>query len=372
MSSGQPQLAGFFQIGDAVNRLDGAVAETEQSEVLYFSRLYEGSAVFPSFSGFKPAVTRIAIANPNDVSIDLTIELYAPTTNVLRSTQVTLPPFGSLYQTLTELLALDFPVGDGFLKVTVDGPGAVGFELIELEGTVFGLNAAKDHEAEVIYSGQLGHGNGFFTSLKLVNPTDAFAAIGVTAYIQENDSVNQITKTLNLAPNQSFQQRVDALFGLAPLPVNTIVGSIRVDSTEAGIVGDVVFGDPDDVRFAAALPLQTRLFKKAIHSQVSNGYHSSNPSLDSFTGLAIFNPNTRKATVTIRVFDSLGEIVGETDIELDPGERISQILAVLVPETAGLVRGSVLLISDQPLVAQELFGNAALHYLSAVPPTIIE
>jgi hypothetical protein len=72
------------------------------------------------------------------------------------------------------------------------------------------------------------------------------------------------------------------------------------------------------------------------------------------------------------VFDYEGQVVGETEIRLNARERISQILSILVPETTGLVRGSVLLISDRPLVAQELFGNADLHYLSAVPPTIIE
>jgi hypothetical protein len=218
----------------------------------------------------------------------------------------------------------------------------------------------------------LGHGNGFFTNLKLINPTKTAAAIGVTAFLQENNSINQITKTLTLAPNQSFQESVHAIFGLATLPADTIVGSIRVDSTVAGIIGDVVFGDPDQVRYAAALPLQTRLFTRAIHSQVSNGIHPSDPGLDSFTGLALFNPNDSQATVTIRVFDQNGTVVGETEIGLDAQERISQILSILVPETAGLVRGSVLLISDKPLVAQELFGNADLYYLSAVPPTIIE
>ena len=163
-----------------------------------------------------------------------------------------------------------------------------------------------------------------------------------------------------------------ALFGLVTLPANTIVGSIRIDSTESGIIGDVVFGDPENVRFAAALPLQTRLFTKAVHSQVSNGTHSSDPGLASFTGLALFNPGDSKATVTIEVYNHQGDLVGETEIKLDPQNRISEILSILVPETVGLVRGSVLLISDQPLVAQELFGNADLHYLSAVPPTIIE
>jgi len=373
MSSGQPQLAGFFQIGDAVNRLDGAVAVTDSSDVLYFTRLFHGQSVFPSLSGFKDAVTWIAIANPNDAAIDLAIRLYSPTANLLTTVEETLPPFGSLFRTVEELLGSDFiPLRDGFLKVEVDGPGAVGFELIELEGTVFGLNAATDHDAATIYSGQLGHGNGFFTNLNLVNPTDSFVHITLTAFIQGKDSIDERTSTLSLTPNQSFQKGVDELFGLPQLPADTIVGSIQVDSTAAGIIGDVVFGDPESVRFAAALPLQTRLFTRAIHSQVSNGFHSSNPGLDSFTGLALFNPGTEQNEVTIEVYDQDGKLVGDSAIVLGPRERISQILAILVPETVGLVRGSVLLISTRPLVAQELFGNADLHYLSAVPPTIIE
>ena len=124
--------------------------------------------------------------------------------------------------------------------------------------------------------------------------------------------------------------------------------------------------------FAAALPLQSQLFTRAIFSQVSNGLHPANRGLDSFTGLALFNPNDSDINVTITVRDHEGNTVGTTTVKIAPQERISQLLSILIPETVGLVRGSVTLESDLPLVAQELFGNAELHYLSAVPPTIIE
>ena len=57
---------------------------------------------------------------------------------------------------------------------------------------------------------------------------------------------------------------------------------------------------------------------------------------------------------------------------LGPGERMSEVLSTLLPATTGQVQGFVVVESDQPIIAQQLFGNPTLDYLSAVPPTIVQ
>jgi hypothetical protein len=138
------------------------------------------------------------------------------------------------------------------------------------------------------------------------------------------------------------------------------------------MIAQRLYGEPVSGRFAAALPIQTRLFRKAIHGHISNAKSFRDPSLDSFTGLAIFNPNSAETIIQVEVFDQLGGRVGDVSIPLKAKQRISKTLVELVPASEGLVGGYIQLTSTLPVAAQQLFGNLGLDYLSAVLPTIVE
>ncbi len=380
--SNHPEVASFFQFGDSlpdgtITEMDGSAAVTAQSQKFYFTRLYQGP-VFPSYAGPQKAVTSFAIANPNDSVITLTLRLYGNMGQPIGEDVVrTVPANGRIYETLDSLFSLNqqTPISDGYVEVTVNGPGAIGFELIQLPDSLLGLNAAVDNPLNMAYSAQLGHGQDIFTSVKIVNPTATPANITVTAYIQQSDgSIDDNPKQFRLDPHQTLQQNVESLFGLGPGGTSDITGSIKVQSTVNGVIGDVVFGDPQAARFVAALPLQTEPFRKAVFGQISNGRYPSNPALDSFTGIALYNPNVVQAHVTVEVFDRYGNKVGEKVVPLQPNERISEVLYNdgFIPESLGLVRGYVVITSDQPIVAQELFGNNDLDFLSAVVPTVVQ
>ncbi len=135
------------------------------------------------------------------------------------------------------------------------------------------------------------------------------------------------------------------------------------------MLGHVIFGDPFEARFAAALPMQATLLTQATFSQVAN-LDEGPVSGRTFTGLALFNPNLVEVTIRVTVFSEDCLEVGSTEIRLGRGERLSEVVAVLVPESAGQVRGYITLRATHPIVAQVLFGNGTLDFLSAVPPTI--
>ncbi|MCH8820373.1 MAG: hypothetical protein IIB03_08655, partial [Acidobacteria bacterium] len=78
------------------------------------------------------------------------------------------------------------------------------------------------------------------------------------------------------------------------------------------------------------------------------------------------------ARITVQVFDREGNLVGETSLTLSENERISQLIEVLIPETADLIGGHIEVESTQPIVGQAFFGNNSLQYLSAIPPHIVE
>ena len=296
-----------------------------------------------------------------------------------------LPPWGRLFERVGTLFNISSPIADGYVRVDVEGPGAVGFALIEVQDTLLGFNASFGNEGNVLYSAQMASGgvagNKVFTSLKVVNTSDDPRVVTMAAYLDDG-SLLQTVFPFVLLPGSTLQKFVGELFRFgSPITSSLITGSIRIDTDGPGVIGDVIFGDPGDpdtgipneVDFAAGLPVQTTLFKKAIFSQVANG--RTNPqdaSTDTFTGIALYNPNPSSAQITVRVFDREGNLVGETSLTLSENERISQLIEVLIPETADLIGGHIEVESTQPIVGQAFFGNNSLQYLSAIPPHIVE
>jgi hypothetical protein len=381
--SSTPEVGSFFQFGNGMSgpltKMDGSIALTSQSKTLFFTRLYDGDAVVPALQGAQNAVTYLSVANPNAESIRLRFRLYGLLGNVVApDIDRTLPAYGVLFESVHALFGVGYPISDGHVRVDViQGPGAVGFEMIELADTLMGLNAVYGNSQTISYSAQMANGTAgnasYFTSLKVVNTSSLNRFVTITAYGSQGGSLGPIIG-FTLPSNQSFQRDAGTIFGLGPAIGAATVGSIVVSADGDGVIGDVVFGEPNTLDYAAALPLQTVLFKKAVFSQVANGtLDPANPSLEYFTGNAFFNPNDDSAKVTVKVFSRDGVQVGDTyTTTLEARQRLSDLVANLVPGAAKLMRGSIRVESTQPLVAQQLFGNGTLKFLSAVPPRVIE
>lgn len=371
-----PQVGGFSQIANGLigqlSYMDGSAAVTNLSSRLYFTRIYHGPAVYPTYAQFQDAETYLAIVNPGDEPADVTLRLYSAFGQPVYQVNQTIAPNGRLYGDLEELFRLspDSRFSDGSVEVVSSGPGLAGFEWIRLPDTVIGLNAATDFSAEVLYSAQLGHSQDIFTNLKLVNTTAETKLVTVTAYLVDDKgrSSGPMFEQFPLQPQMFFQQNVEALFGLGPGGSQIITGSIKVEVTGGGVVGDVLFGDPQQARYAAALPLQTQRFREAVFSHISNGVDGQRRWLNSFTGLALFNPNAAQAQVTVRVYRHDGSPVGSKVVIMPANGRVSKTLVELVKESKGQMGGYIRLESTLPVVAQELFGNLDLDFLSAVVP----
>ncbi|MBI4447239.1 MAG: hypothetical protein HY645_15210 [Acidobacteria bacterium] len=370
LTSDNPEIASFFQFGGP-SQLDGSLAFAELSKKFYFTRVFEGATAFRG----QQATTYISIANPNDQPVALRLSLYGPQAGQVLVTPQTenIPAKGFLYRTVSEIFATNLSVSSAFLEVEVtSGEGAVGFELIELpnHNTVIGLNASSGNNANQSFSAHLANGElapGFavFTDLKLVNVGNEARSVKLTVVAEDGSNLAK-SVTASLAPLQLLENDVGQLFGLG---ANTApparAGSLRVEADGPGIIGDVIFGDPITFSNAASMLLQTRKFTRAVFGQVAN-------LLGFFTGLALYNPGTATAQVTIEVFSAGGVKTGERTLSLGAGERISQLLSELIPATSGQAGGYVIVRSTEPLIAQQLFGDMGLTLLSAVPPTVVQ
>jgi hypothetical protein len=361
ISGDSPNLGCLYQFGDFANTmLDGAGADTTPSRILRFTRIYEGVGAFRG----QTATTFLSIANPTAGPVSMTLNLLGSASNQALAPQQTfsLPANGALYGSVAQIFNPALPVSSAWIDVQVtSGEGVVGFELLHFpdSATMVGLSGIGAGAVNRAYSAQLAVTPDYFTSLKLINTSTLARTVTLHA-IAENGNDLVAPATVHLDIGQSLEQNADQLFGLTP----TKVGSLRIDADGAGIIGDVLFGDPVNLKYAAASLLQSQKFTRAVFSHVANG-------LNYFTGLAVLNPGTQTASITLDVYTSSGTKTGTAALTLGPGQRFSRLLTDLLPASAGQVGGYISLTSNVPIIAQELFGDGGLNFLSAVPPTIV-
>jgi hypothetical protein len=355
-------LGCIYQFGDlAGNQLDGAIAQTHAARQLRFTRVFEGPGAFRG----QLARTFLSIANPNagPISLNLNLQGLEPGQILAPQQSVTIPPKGILSGTVSQIFNRSLAISQGWVDVQVTaGDGAVGFEMVQFPDrqTVIGLNALTEGAVNQSYSAQLAITDRYFTNIKLIN-TSPIARTASLHALAENGTDLAPPVQVRLAIGQALEQDAGQLFGLT-----SAVGSLRIDADGPGILGDVIFGDPVALNFAASAPLQWRKFSQAAFNHVANAANF-------FTGIALLNPNQQTVSVTLDVYAESGTKTGSTasPIVLGPGQRISRLLTELVPATAGQMRGFVMLRATQPIVGQQLFGDSGMSFLSAVPPRII-
>ncbi len=365
LTSDNPQIGAFFESGNmSLTQLDGSIGTPSQATKLYLTRACEGPAGFRG----QGSATFVSIANPNDVPITLQLKLFGlQTAGGTQAAQIgaavnrTIAANGVLYQSVTDLFGA--ALGRGYVVVDVtNGPGAVGFELIQCTGvpTLIGLNALLGNQNNELFSAQLASGSTLFTSLKLINTSNATRNITLRA-VKDDGSALAPQAQITLGPGDFLERDAGEIFAFTDA---LAVGSLHVQADGPGVIGDVVFGEPGTLRYASSMPLQVQKFTTAVLNQVANG-------MGLFTGLALYNPGAEAANVTIEVYAPTGAMTGSKTFSLPAGGRLSQLVPELVPETAGQVTGFIILRSTHPLIAQQLFGENGLSMLSAVPPSIV-
>ncbi len=345
-------LPGFFQV--VGQGLDGGVAFTKSLKEFCVTRILDGPDAFRN----KPAAAWLQIANPGVDPVTVQLQLLSMSGAKVAEKTLDIPAHGFRSGSLADLFAppADFRIGFVTGKVT-KGEGVIGFACIRLgnEGTIIGVNAAEASTRQTLFSGQMAAGPGVFSSFRIANVSAAVRHVTLYA-IDEAGAPLVSPVVVDIPPLSAFEQDAADLFGFPASSL--VVGSFRVESDGPGLLGDVVFGEPEKLVLAAAMPLQDELFRRVVFSQVANG-------MGLFTGLAFCVPGTESATVSIDVYSAEGLKTGQTQFVMAGGSRQSRLLTEFVPSTAGQIRGFVVVNSTQPLVAQELFAGA--DSMSAVP-----
>jgi hypothetical protein len=209
-----------------------------------------------------------------------------------------------------------------------------------------------------LYSPQYVVGGGWRSTLSVVN-LDSRPGSVTFRLVGDNGAQIGNRNAVPVAANGKIHISDQSFFASAGQDL--IQGYVEITS-DVRLTGSVVFGDPDRSTFAAALPLTATLEDSAVFGQVASDQTY-------FTGIAVLNPGTIDATVTLDVYRADGTLEATGSLQIPARQRVSRLLPQVVPGLVGQNRSSgyIRMTSNVPVSAFALFGTSNLSVLSAVP-----
>lgn len=376
--SSTAEISSFFLMGDfAQTFLDGAVADDKAFKQLVFTRVVQGAV-----SG-RAASTELVVVNPGDQAARLQIRLFDEAGRQLGSTATReIRPRGRLAEGIASLFPnVTVPQSGAHVEIDSD-TDVVGLEVIVYApDTIAVLPAQPPGQSTSLFSPHLASGgtgflpSPFFTELNLANPTDTPIKAKISVIDDQGNLIRLSPfggnpRDVTVPPRGAIIGTADQLFLFPPAQNDRElrVGAIIVEADRAGLVGDVLFGEARNLATATALPLLAgnALATSAAFSHLVEGAVAGIPY---FTGIAVFNPNQTAVAVTVSVFDRQGRQVGSSaSIGLGPRQRTSRLLSELVPESADLVGGYILLAATGGVATFEIFGDDLVSRFNAAVP----
>lgn len=311
--------------------------------------------------------TQIHVANPNSNAATVTFELVKGDGATRASASRTVNSNSAVAELFTSLFPGETATASDYIRIASTG-GVVPFEYLGKTGVyVDGLNGQDANAgATTLYCPQYVVGGSpalYRTTLSVIN-LDPAAGTVTFEFIRDDGGV--IATKLNQTIAAKGKIYVTAQDFLVNAGATLTQGYLKITSSGIKLAGSVLFGDPERSLFSTALPLVSMLRTSMVFSQVA----SDNTF---FTGLAILNPNSVKATMAIDVYDKEGNLIRTKSHEIPARQRTAQLLTQHFPELIGQTRsdGYIRITSDQPVASFALFGTNTLSVLSAVPPQVV-
>lgn len=367
----------FFLQGDlAQTRLDGAVPEVQPATRVFLTR----ASLTPRGAG--TVTNRVHIINPNVGAANIILRRFDASGQERGAVARQLPARGKLSESVESLFGSSLSLS-GYLRV--DANLAVSaYQELQTATAVFGLlhqQAAPAggalYAAQMASGGRLEAGAAYFSELNLINTGGSSASLQVLAAADDGQPIRgagvRNPVNLLLQPGQQNTIAVDELFGLPAAATDPYLtaGSLIVSGQTANVIGDLVFGDAADGRFASSLGLIRATATRGLIAQLAEG-PSGDPPTDFFTGAGFLNPsNTTATTVDLQAFSAEGSLLGSASIRLGAQQRSSRTVAQWIPAVGTRLGGYLRFTTSGPgVVAFAVFGDDRLNFLAAVPPFI--
>lgn len=379
--SNNEDIRSFFLSFDInSNYIDGTLG----ADYIYSGNFYITHVKEDYNNGTKSVETRIFLLNPTYDDVTVKLQLIDNNGNVLKEDEDTIPS-GKLFNgSMKDIFYRNddhFEVSNCYIKAEIEsGDGLYGYARVnhfDENGniiTIHTLPFAIDNGVNKLFCSHFASGGSFplpyNTSFNIINTSENSADITFTLL---TDDGSTYSSTINDVPSGgSVNVNGWQLFQLddpSTYPDYT-TGIVYVDSTENGLIGDVIFGDGlnDVPQFESSLLLDDTTYNWAVFSHVANG-PIPNTDLSYFTGITVLNPNDYPINVYVDVYKEDGTFVGEKVVSIDPNGRLIGVISndYLIPDTLNQLGGYITLYCDDKFTAFELFTDNHGKLLSAVP-----
>jgi len=351
----RPGLLGFFlsQLYDSgMAGMDGADVSVETTT----------AGVIPRVQGLDDYTTDLFIVNPNTQAAEVTVTGYDEN-GTYDGGSYTIAANGFLRTDLAGLFGTK-TLFDGYLYLESDVGIAANALIRKEDDSISSVNMLPvSGAAPTLYAAHITLFPGlYYTEVNLINPSAGGTNVTLAPFNADGSPMaDPIQVSL---PARGILRLRDTDLGL-PAGVNSD-GWLMVNSHGPGLLGCLTFGQPGANQYEATLPLQAGGASDIYFAQVANGVVGST---DFFTGVAIVNPGTTRLQAVISVHASDGALLGQVTRTLAPGEKYVRLLQTIegIGELPDQSSGFLRIFTDGPVLAFELFGDAELNFLSAVP-----
>lgn len=356
LETSNAETKGFFLIFDSgLSMMDGA--NFSDAKLTDFA-----------FTEIQPdGYNKISIINNNPEKSDLTIDLVAADGTVRSSLTRMIKKNGALTADLfNDLFVGILPNTSDYVRVK----SSIGVQSLQVmrqkTGDVSTL-AGQDISASdsTLYSPQYAWGGPWRTSLSIINLDSTAGSVVLRFFGEDGLQIGQSQYLPISANGKVFID--DPSFFTTTDPKAVTAGYIEIVANGIRVAGSTVFGDINRQTSCSAMALVSTLQTNLLFSHVaSNDMY--------FTGIAILNPNSSDAVVTLELYASDGTRLKTKNVQIGAKQRISRGLEEYFTLLAGKAQtsGYVRLKSYLPIAAFALFGTKDYTTLSAIPPLAIQ
>lgn len=360
--------------------LDGFLADSQTSKLLGFSRITDGIMKFGV-----PTTTEIILQNPTDTDAQIALALYTTSPSgpgyQASSKSLTLAAHCRIRSRVSQLIPSGyFPTDNAYLEVTSTVPlkglesVKIGDSLAMIPASVRGLPDTTFLAVQFASGGSGVLDTPIFSNLSMVNALTA--ALTVTAQVTDAKGrivppgAKRFVKTLQ--PHESLSGGANELFGF-PDPLtdpDLYQGVLQITTDQRGLIADLLYGDARAGRYLTSASLHAQTGTSFGLAHLVEGSFGD-PPRGYYTGIAIYNPGARQATLNVEVRAPDGFVQHTSVLTILPGSRLSQTVGQLVPGLTHQNGGTIKITSDVAVILFEVFGSTDSNFLVAVPPLIL-
>jgi len=349
-------LQGFFMVGDSKSRrLDGFGATPDAGKEIYFIGVEEKAQT----------VTMLQMLNRGwEQDARMTMELYSPEGERIKTVKPVLPPGGSFTGSLADIFGLESPIEEGYVKVVSDT--AVSGYGVKASPSSFSAVAGQIAQpTEKLLSPHFFvDSSGFDTSLRILNIEDTPRTATLRCLNDAGEPVAETEVVLN--PGQLTILSGREILEQNGIPLSDAVsGYLELETSDpvrTRLATSISYNSPGK-KAATTVPMLAQSYRETTIAQVAQTLDDS-----LYTGLVIVNPNPEPVRVMIEAYGADGILRREKALDIPAHSRLIDMLR---SETFfGLdyeqVKGHVRIRSDQKLFTYAAFGDSKGQFMATI------